>query len=430
MFIRRDVPRRGVSVAFSWRRIERWLRVHAPEILDALRPGASQQQISSFEQAAGLTLPKDVRETYRIHDGQEESYPGPIVGEPFDPLQESQTIIGLYRKMCDEYELADADCELDASCTSYPVDAIRCRYFNWRWIPIGDWDGNAYGIDLDPGPNGVSGQVINFGRDEEQKYVLALSWAHFLEDIADELEAGNLVITRDEQGEVASFGRPNHDDQALFRFYEEWSKAKLPATFQNVRPAVRIPLFPGEIITGPMADEARARVEAFVRAMHGYEMSWLNVRPIHELGYGLVIETETGYRTYGLDMGRGGGGTAAPVKAPRPAPLAELQMNVHRKDAVRGYRAILKDHCTDRKRSMDGSLVQRYPPHYDHSRDRVANVRRIGTDRLLVYMEPVEGVTTRYHLRQVGGRWLIDFKDETTNHAEFTKKSLLFGLYG
>ena len=43
-----------------------------------------------------------------------------------------------------------------------------------------------------------SARLINFGRDQEKKYVLARSWAHFLEDVADELNSGNFVITGDE----------------------------------------------------------------------------------------------------------------------------------------------------------------------------------------------------------------------------------------
>ena len=300
MFKQRKSHRRPGSVASSWERIEQWFRVHAPETLSALRPGVSKDQLTAFQQATGLALPEDVCESLLLHDGQEDFYPGVIMGEPMAPLQEIEFLLGFYRQTCEEYQQSDADCELDVGCTSYPVDAIRCRYFNWKWIALGDWDGNCYGVDLDPGPNGVSGQVINFGRDEEKKYVLATSWAHFLEDVADELEAGNLAMTRDEQGEVTNFGRPGQDDQALFNFYEEWSKAKLPEDFQYVQPAPRMPVFPGEVITGAIANEAHARVEAFIREMHDYEMSWLKVRPIHKLGYRLIVETETGYRTEGL----------------------------------------------------------------------------------------------------------------------------------
>lgn len=169
MFKQRKSRRRPGSVANSWQRIERWLQVHAPEVPPTLRPGASKKQIAAFEQATGLALPEDVRESLFIHDGQEESHPGAIVGEPLDPLEKIESTLGFYRKLCEEYEQSDASCGLDIGCTSYPVDAIQCRHFNWKWIAMGDGDGNCYGIDLDPGPNGVSGQVINFGRDEEHK---------------------------------------------------------------------------------------------------------------------------------------------------------------------------------------------------------------------------------------------------------------------
>ncbi|MFJ9499072.1 SMI1/KNR4 family protein [Brevibacillus centrosporus] len=47
---------------------------------------------------------------------------------------------------------------------------------NRYWLPISkDWGGNHLGLDLDPDEQGRMGQVINFGRDEEVKYVVALS---------------------------------------------------------------------------------------------------------------------------------------------------------------------------------------------------------------------------------------------------------------
>jgi hypothetical protein len=42
--------------------------------------------------------------------------------------------------------------------------------------------------------------VINFGGDEHNKYVLATSWGRFLEDFADELEAGNFAIGKHKYG--------------------------------------------------------------------------------------------------------------------------------------------------------------------------------------------------------------------------------------
>lgn len=66
--------------------------------------------------------------------------------------------------------------------TSTPEGAIRKKYFHVKWIPlISDFGGNYIGIDLDPDTNGIEGQVIIFGRDEEDMIVLADSWEGFLD---------------------------------------------------------------------------------------------------------------------------------------------------------------------------------------------------------------------------------------------------------
>lgn len=66
--------------------------------------------------------------------------------------------------------------------TSTPEGAIKKKYFHIKWIPlISDFGGNYIGIDLDPDSNGVKGQVIIFGRDEEDMIVLANSWEEFLD---------------------------------------------------------------------------------------------------------------------------------------------------------------------------------------------------------------------------------------------------------
>lgn len=412
-FIKRAESRRTASVTESWNRLETWYRSHAPEIMETLRPGALESEITAFEKRTGLTLPDDVRASLRIHDGQQDWVsPGAIVGVPFDRLERIAGSLEFWRSLHRDQQLSDVDCEFDEECTSYPEDAIRLQWCNPNWVPIGNWDGNCYGIDLDPGPNGVLGQVINFGRDEQQKFVLALSWGQYLEDIADELEAGNLVVTRDAKGEVVSFGPPGRDEQ-FPNFYGAWSHAKLPEQFQRALPAERAEVIPGDVVEAQTAAEAAARVEAFVSAMHEYELHWLRVRPIHELGYRLVIESETGHRLEGC------GG----------APLEKMEMKRHIDSAVRGYREILKKHCVDRKRTMDGALVQMFPPHYDPSRGRVAEVRLTSPGQIVVSMEPVDGQTTRFHLKHVDGAWLIDVKDVTMDNVTFTQVSVLFGFH-
>ncbi len=286
---------------------------------------------------------------------------------------------------------SDHDSGMKDGATSYPADAIQCEYVTANWIPLGDWDGNCFGIDLNPGPNGVPGQVINFGRDENDKYVLALSWAHFLEDIVEELEAGHLVPARSATGDVESFGRPGHDDQAMFRFFKEWSAAKLPAAFQQAKPVRKPAANPGEIIRDETARRVSQRVMQFVEAMHTYEMKWLEIRPIHKLGYSLIIESESGYRTQGA------------LIAERYAPLEELEIHKHTKTAIAEKKAILERFSTPRRREMAEGFVQRFPLDYDPQRDQINEVRRIDAEHVIVWMHPVNGRTTRYHLRSDGG---------------------------
>lgn len=74
----------------------------------------------------------------------------------------------------------DFDFLSDTPFTSFPEGAIKKKYFNPNWIPIlFDNLGNYIGIDLDPDVNGTVGQVINFGRDEEEMFVIADSLEQF-----------------------------------------------------------------------------------------------------------------------------------------------------------------------------------------------------------------------------------------------------------
>lgn len=73
--------------------------------------------------------------------------------------------------------------------TSVPENAIRKTYFHAKWVPLfSDYGGNFIGIDLDPDAAGTRGQVINFGRDEEQMQVLGQSLHGFLRLVLEELQ--------------------------------------------------------------------------------------------------------------------------------------------------------------------------------------------------------------------------------------------------
>lgn len=73
--------------------------------------------------------------------------------------------------------------------TSIPEHAIKKKYFHYKWLPLfSDYGGNYIGIDYDPDINGKKGQIINFGRDEEQMVVLADSLEDFFDFILSEVK--------------------------------------------------------------------------------------------------------------------------------------------------------------------------------------------------------------------------------------------------
>lgn len=90
---------------------------------------------------------------------------------------------------------------------SFPPKHIKCRYVNPKWIPLGhDFASNYIGIDLDPDTEGKVGQVINFGRDENQKMVLAESLVEFFKLLVKKQKE---MIIMKSQKEVLYINREN-----------------------------------------------------------------------------------------------------------------------------------------------------------------------------------------------------------------------------
>jgi len=157
----------------------------------ALAPGASEAALEAFEVATQLSLPTEVRDWFRAHDGQT-GEAGLAAGFHFLSLREVQKLLEGWAAT--RFQLGEGIKPLDNACSSRPPKAIQRKYSVPGWVPlVRDGEGNAIGVDLDPGPSGASGQIINFGRDEDDKYVLFPSASELLQWLASELEAGRIV---------------------------------------------------------------------------------------------------------------------------------------------------------------------------------------------------------------------------------------------
>lgn len=93
---------------------------------------------------------------------------------------------------------------MEGASYSVPAGYIKERDINRNWIPISkDFGGNNIGIDVDPDKKCRIGQVINFGCDEEIKYVIANQLSEFLLFISETIVQGNYQI---EQKKTISTG--------------------------------------------------------------------------------------------------------------------------------------------------------------------------------------------------------------------------------
>ena len=170
-----------------WQRIEAWLRTHAPEVLEDLHPGASEEQVRAAEQELGVELPEDVRASFLVHDGQRGA------AEPLfdtwaplslDRVLEHWAMLG---RLLDEGGFGEGEAE-----ASGPVKPL---WWNRDWWPVlHDESGNYVCIDFDPAEGGSPGQLVTFWHTSPERSVLAEGLRQFLEQFADDLEHGRYGV--------------------------------------------------------------------------------------------------------------------------------------------------------------------------------------------------------------------------------------------
>lgn len=223
-------------VGHSWAKIDRWTEKNYEELFDNLCDGCTHNDVNELEHELDCTLPKDVRESLQIHDGQERGGlpSGIIFGCMLLDCEEIVQEWNNWRKVNEEF-LSTATFSAPqppikafggASSSAVPISPIRSSsnplwrqqlldkqdsqppravqkaYAHPSWIPLGrDWGGNNIAVDLAPGPAGKWGQVIIFGRDYDCKYVVARSWAAFLATLADDITSRHVSI-HEETGEL------------------------------------------------------------------------------------------------------------------------------------------------------------------------------------------------------------------------------------
>lgn len=185
----------------SMERLEKWLENNLPEVREDLAPGCPEAALAEFEGLVGRAFPQSLKDLYRLHDGQNGAVnAGPFFGLNFLPLAAVRAHWDSWRGIVDEWSPEDLK-EASQFSTSAQPGAIQPLYANKYWIPFAyDYGGNHLGVDLDPAEHGTLGQVINFGRDEDEKFVVASSLEAFMQWLVEQLESGNFAIREEDDG--------------------------------------------------------------------------------------------------------------------------------------------------------------------------------------------------------------------------------------
>ncbi|WP_028551632.1 leucine-rich repeat domain-containing protein [Paenibacillus sp. UNC451MF] len=172
-----------------------------PQLAASLNPPAAEEELRKAEAALGFNLPSELREFYQIHNGEKEGGPGLFFGLPFLSLDDMLAECRIWSGLEDDV--------MEVEHYSVPAGWIMEQYINRYWLSISkDWGGNNIGIDLDPADKGRAGQIINFGRDEEVKYVIALGVSQLLHFIRDTAKEGNYSVNQEDEEYISwSYGK-------------------------------------------------------------------------------------------------------------------------------------------------------------------------------------------------------------------------------
>lgn len=170
-----------------------------------LNPPATEERLVEWQEHCSCHFPTDYLDLYNTCDGQPESSPSLFFGLKLMPLEIASMRWNIY---ADDQNLLDW--ELGES-----VDNNRIRPYFYRkgWIPFAYQHGNNYvGVDLDPDTEGTIGQVINFGVDQEKKYVLGNSIPEFFDWCVELLNSGNYRISNVDGDNGIFFRTPPTED--------------------------------------------------------------------------------------------------------------------------------------------------------------------------------------------------------------------------
>ena len=182
-----------------WFRYEDWLADNAPHLVDALRPGADDEDIEHAENVCGVRFPDDYRAFLRVHDGQNPDAGGMVPGGELLSLSRIEDDWDVWNDLHAAGEFAEMD--------STPRGPVRPLWWNPQWIPFtANGEGDHDCLDLDPAPGGTAGQIVEVWHELDWRTVTFPTFTAWFADLVDGCEAGRYVYSAEDRAIVEDDG--------------------------------------------------------------------------------------------------------------------------------------------------------------------------------------------------------------------------------
>ena len=155
--------------------------------------GASEEEISAFEEKFGISLPEDVKELYRYKNGSKFLSILPCI---IDEREMAFNLMSLdaIEKAKNYFQNRDALLtEFPEHFTSEDIDKmkdsrIKPYLFNKKWLPFAEYCDSCFlMLDFDPDKEGKEGQIICYIHDPDEVIYATESLTKLIEGIMEEI---------------------------------------------------------------------------------------------------------------------------------------------------------------------------------------------------------------------------------------------------
>lgn len=186
----------NANIDALWARLEAWGREKAPNMLEDLNPGASDEELGELQTALGRELPESFLQSLKVHNGESDGWPCKVFADMGAYLPCSQIVENWQMRVQIAGQIgvdfsAEERAEQIRDGIIFVDGLVIPEAFNPAWVPIMDSNGDVFwALDFAPAEGGTPGQIIQVDLEGCDWKVIATSFDEFFSNYVNSLEAG------------------------------------------------------------------------------------------------------------------------------------------------------------------------------------------------------------------------------------------------